>query len=43
MSNFEKWLRTFGKTMFLLHNEKLASHDFLQTFNFVSIFFYYLN
>jgi hypothetical protein len=43
MSNFEKWLKTFGKTVDLLHNEKLASHDFLQIFHFVSIIFLLFN
>jgi len=43
MYNFEKWTSTFGKNVILLHNLKLASHDFLHFLNFVSIFFYYLN
>jgi len=42
MSNFEKWTKTFVKNVNLLHNEKLTSCDFLKTFYFVSIFFYYL-
>jgi hypothetical protein len=39
MSIFEKRLKTFAKNVFLLHNEKLASHDNLQIFYFDSIIF----
>jgi len=40
MSIFRKWLKTFGKSVFLLHNEKLRSHDKLFIFQIVSIFFF---
>jgi hypothetical protein len=39
MSIFEKWTKTFAKNVFLLHNEKLASHDNLYFFKNVSIIF----
>jgi hypothetical protein len=42
MSNFEKLTKTFGKSVDLLHNEKLASDDFLHFFYFVTIIFYIL-
>jgi hypothetical protein len=43
MSIFEKCPRTFGKTVVLLHNEKLASADFLNIFYFVIIIFNYFS
>jgi hypothetical protein len=42
MSNFEKWLKTFEKSVVLLHNEKLESDNFLYFFYFVSIILYNL-
>jgi len=42
MSILQKGLKTFGKSMFSLHNEKLRSHDNLLFFQNVSIIFIYL-